>query len=771
MADTDRISEVYDALERLLSAEESREPIFGGVAAYLSRRAEMLAIENPALAQNLKRIASERGDARKKSIRALIASRPVPNDRALDAPVSTVKLAGPKATSALRAMGIYTIYDLLGHYPHRYLDLGAMRRISDLKVGEQVTIVGEVRAIESRVVRNRMRIVSIGLYDGTGYLYGVWFNQKYMETRFKRGARVAFSGRVTYKYGRLQMDNPLFDVVDEEADSSVHTGRIIPIHPATKELSPTMLRRLVKNALDSIGSVTDPIPTEVRIAHRYIGKSEALRQIHFPATSAEKERARQRLLFEELFVMQVGLAVRKLRFEKTAKGVSHAIDGELYERFLSALPFELTGDQAAVIAEVQADMARAKPMNRMVQGEVGSGKTMVAIAALVTAVQGGYQATLMAPTEVLAEQHYRKVREILEPLGVVVGMLAGSQTAKEREEVLAAIGRGEVDVVVGTHALIQESVSFHRLGLAVIDEQHRFGVLQRIEIKEKGYNPDVLIMSATPIPRTLALTLYGDLDVSIIKELPGGKKIGDHVETVVCDFNHREWAYNKIRNEIAAGRQAFVVCPLIEESEKLAVKSVMEEAERLSHEVFPDLSVGLIHGRLKSAEKESVMAAFHDRKLDILISTTVIEVGIDVPNATVILIEDADRFGLAQLHQLRGRIGRGKHKSYCILFADPTTDDGRERMKAIETIKDGFALAEADLAIRGEGQLFGTRQAGLPDLKLAKLTRDIEVLALARKEAFALVGKDPSLTLPEHAPLLAEIKRKFADNLDWLFQA
>ncbi len=689
----------------------------------------------------------------------------------MDDPVSKVRYVGPQIAAALRNLGIRSVGDLISHYPHRYIDLATIKKIADLRMGEQATVIGEVRAIESRVARNNLRIISVGIYDGTGYVYGVWFNQKYMENRFKRGDRIAFSGRANYKFGRLQIENPLFDVLDAPNDSMVHTGRIIPIHPAGKGISPVMLRRIIKNALDQLGTVPDPIPSEILNRYGFIDKTGAVREIHFPSSMESKEKAHARLLFEELFLMQVGLAMRKLRMERETRGVAHRLDGELFGGFLSGLPFGLTEDQKSAIDEIRRDMGRPQPMNRLLQGEVGSGKTVVAVAALVTAVQGGYQGAIMAPTEVLAEQHYLRMRQMLEPLGVSVRLLTGSQTQKERDTILKEIANGGVDVVVGTHAIIQAGVNFRRLGLAVIDEQHRFGVRQRIEIKEKGYHPDVLVMSATPIPRTLALTLYGDLDVSIIKGLPGNRRVDEHVETVVCDSTHRDWAYEKIRYEVRQGRQAYIICPLIEESNKLEVKSVMEEARRLKESVFPDLKVGVVHGRMKSTEKEEVMSAFREGKLDILISTTVIEVGIDVPNATVILIEDADRFGLAQLHQLRGRIGRGEHKSTCILFADPTTDEGRERMKAIKTIRDGFQLAEADLAIRGEGELFGTRQSGLPDLKLAKLARDFDALALARKEAFSIVEGDPHLTDPANAVLLEEVKRKFAENLDWLFQA
>jgi ATP-dependent DNA helicase RecG len=619
--------------------------------------------------------------------------------------------------------------------------------------------------------RKGIRIVSVGIFDGTGYLFGIWFNQDYMATRFKEGMRVAFSGRVNYRFYRLQIENPLYDVLTEEDSESIHTGRIVPIHPATKKVTPNMLRRMIKNALEFVIKIEDPIPTFILSKYNLLPRDLAFRQIHFPKNESLANRARERFIFEELFLMQTGLAMRKKRITGYLKGVKHKAEGRLTKLFLENLAFELTSDQKKAVNEILKDMSSPKPMNRLLQGEVGSGKTVVSVIAMLAAIQSGYQAAIMAPTEVLASQHYQKIKRMCKPVPISIALLTGSLSAKEKKELQRRIRGDKVNMVIGTHAVIQEEVEFARLGLVVIDEQHRFGVRQRILLKEKGFYPDVLIMTATPIPRTLSLTLYGDLDVSIMKELPGGRRIREHIETIICDQRHRNWAYNKVKEEVAKGRQAYIVCPLIEESDKLAVKAVMEEAERLKSQVFPDLKVGIIHGRLKPEEKDKMMMAFTQGLLDILISTTVIEVGIDIPNASVMLVEDAERFGLAQLHQLRGRIGRGRHKSYFILFADPKTEEGKRRMAAIRDIKDGFLLAEADLEIRGEGQLFGTRQSGLPDLKIAKLTRDMEVLLKARKEAFELIDRDPQLKEAENTLLLEEIKLRFAPNLKWLFQA
>lgn len=703
----------------------------------------------------------------------------------LDSPVQSLKYVGSTTVRHLKRLDIETVEDLLYHFPHRYLDLGRIRKISQLREGEEATVVGVVRQIKRFRSRKGIRVLNIGIYDGTGYLYGVWFNQDFIADRLGEGTTAAFSGKVFFRYSRLQMENPLFEVIDEKTDlgrDTVHTSRIVPLHPATQKLSSARLRRIIKDLVDSCADLPDPLPAHLRTKRDFPPRALSFREIHFPSSEVSCKRARKRFLFEELFLMQLGLAIRKRRLGLDTRGIRHRGSGDLMERFCCLLPFELTSDQRRVIAEIRRDMEAPHPMNRLLQGEVGSGKTVVALAALLIGVQGGYQGALMAPTEILAEQHFLKMGTFLQGLDINFALLTGGLTASEKGEIQRDIKDGNVDIIVGTHALIQDEVGFKKLGVVVIDEQHRFGVRQRVNLKEKGYSPissrwtsgqqpDVLVMTATPIPRTLSLTLYGDLDVSIIRELPGGRSLTEHVKTFVCDKDHRRWAYEKIRSEIEQGRQAYIVCPLIEESDKIQTRAVMEEAARLQNEIFPDLRVGFIHGKLRPAEKEKVMQRFRKGSLDILISTTVVEVGIDVPNASVMLVEDAERFGLAQLHQLRGRIGRGQHKSYCILFADPATEEGRARMEAIRRIKDGFQLAEADLEIRGEGQVFGMRQSGLPDLKLAKIVRDVDVLLEARKEAFDIVERDPSLNFPEHRLLLMEVQRKFAANLDWLFHS
>ncbi|MDO8885342.1 ATP-dependent DNA helicase RecG [Candidatus Oleimmundimicrobium sp.] len=688
----------------------------------------------------------------------------------LDKPIETVKYVGTTTGKRFRRLGVETLGDLLFHFPHRYLDFTKIKKVSNVKVEEEVTVVGIVKNIRKHIGRNGTRILSIGIFDGTGYVYGTWFNQNYIANKLKEGMQVAYSGKIVYRFGLMQIQNPLFDVIDERQAESVHTGRIIPIYPATQDLSPVLIRRIIKNLLTEFLDIPDYMPVELRKKLELSNISFSLQEIHFPSSKSNLEKAKKRMLFDELFLMQLGLAIKKKRFEKNVAGIKHVINEEKLNQFFKLLPFELTADQKRTTNDIVNDMASSRPMSRLLQGEVGSGKTVVALAVLLTTVFCGYQGAIMAPTEVLANQHFLKTKEILDKLNIVSANLTGSMPAKKKEELQEEIRKGNIDIVIGTHTLIQEKIEFKNLGAVVVDEQHRFGVEQRMKLKEKGACPDVLIMTATPIPRTLSLTLYGDLDVSIIKERPGGRDFSEHVETYICNNRHRKKAYEKVRSEVKQGRQTYIVCPLIEESDKLEVKAVMDEVVYLREKVFPDLRVDVIHGKLKSEEKNRVMERFREGKVDILISTTVIEVGIDVPNASVMLIENADRFGLSQLHQLRGRIGRGEHKSCCILFANLSTEESKARMKAIKEIKDGFKLAEVDLEIRGEGQLFGTRQSGLPDLKLAKLTRDIDVLLRARKEAFAIVEEDPDLSLPINKPLMRTVKQRFSKNLDWLFQ-
>jgi len=698
----------------------------------------------------------------------------------LDKSIESVRYVGIATGKRFRRLKIETIGDLLYHFPHRYLNFAKIRKISEVKIGEDVTVVGEIKDVRKHRGQRGTRVLSLGVFDGTGYIYGTWFNQDYIAGKLKKGTQVALSGKVLYKFGLMQIQNPLFDVIEDvserksctysaDCQRGAHTGRIIPIHPATQDLSSTLIRRIIKNLLDEFSDMPDFMPIELRDKFKILPLSFSLKEIHFPSSELKLKKAKERLLFDELFLMQLGLAFKKSKFKESNVGIKHIIKEEQMTPFFSLLPFELTTDQKKVLKDIQKDMTGLRPMNRLLQGEVGSGKTVVALAALYSTVKNGYQGAIMAPTEVLANQHYRKTKNILNKLGVSSVNLTGSLPSKKKKEFQDEINKGNIDIVIGTHALIQEGGEFNNLGLVVIDEQHRFGVEQRLKLKEKGVCPDVLIMTATPIPRTLSLTLYGDIDISTIKERPGRRNFSDYVETYVCSNRQREKAYKKIRSEIKKGRQGYIICPLIEESDKIEAKAVMDEVLFLRSKIFPDFKVEVIHGKLKSEEKERIMDRFHNGEIDVLISTTVIEVGVDIPNASVMLIENADRFGLSQLHQLRGRIGRGEHKSCCILMADISTDESKARMSAIKNIKDGFKLAEADLEIRGEGQLFGVRQSGIPDLKLAKLTRDVEVLLETRKEAFAMIEDDPQLKFPIHKPLLRAVKRQFSKNLDWLF--
>lgn len=685
-------------------------------------------------------------------------------------PARDARFVGGRLQAALGRLGIETIEDVLFHVPARYLDMGQVRTIGSVSSGDQVTVSGTVKQVRKRKVRRGLSIASIGIFDGTGYLYGTWFNQDYVADRLREGRQVAFSGKAVFEYGHLQITQPFVDVLGEgngQDDDRVHTSGIIPIYPATEGLSSTMIRRIMRHALDDYGLVPDPLPQALRKARNLVGRSEALADIHFPPEEASRDEARRRLVYEEFLAMQVGIAARRKHATADLGGIRHDIKGEMLARLRDALPFALTGDQEGAIEQIYGDMTSPSPMNRLLQGEVGSGKTLVAVAALLGAVEGGYQAAIMAPTEVLATQHHEKSGSIFAELGVQAVLLTAGGPSREKNRTRDRIKAGEAQVVIGTHALIQSAVDYDRLGLVIVDEQHRFGVRQRLAMREKGANPDTLVMTATPIPRTLALTLYGDLDVSVLRQLPGGRRIGEHIDTTVYDQKHRDRAYARLRKEVAAGRQAYVVCPMIEESEKIDVKAVTEELGRL-REIFPDLRIGLLHGRLKVADKAAVMSAFREGDLDILLATTVIEVGVDVPNATVMIVEDAERFGLSQLHQLRGRIGRGRHRSECMLFADPATDEGKARMAAISTITDGFELAEEDMRIRGEGQLFGPRQAGLPDLRVASLATDQELLELARKDARALVEADPRLSTPANGLLGTEVQRRFAGTLEWI---
>lgn len=720
----------------------------------------------------------------------------------LDHPLSGAGIAGLSAsiaTKLAKGLDVHTVRDLLEQIPRRYIDVSTTRPIGELKIGEDATTRGKVVKVDGRYVRSKRHLLVVTISDGTGYLDLIWWNQPFRVRAFVSGAQVVVAGRIERNRGKPAITNPFVETL--AAGGGVHVGRIIPVHPATQGVTTTQIRRYVHDALRRYGpSVTEPLPEEILGQHALMERAAAIREMHFPTGAEERKRARRRLVFEELFVLSAGLALRKRRLAERSIGIAHTGGEELLERFIASLPFAPTGAQRRAIAEIREDLARTHPMNRLLQGEVGSGKTVVALASALGAHAGGSQTAFMAPTEVLAEQHYLTVRKLLEPLaahapvregalfgeGFGVALLTGSVSGAERRRALEMAASGEAMILVGTHALIQEGVEFHRLGLAIIDEQHRFGVHQRVSLRAKGADgaqPDTLIMTATPIPRTLALTLYGDLDVSTLDEMPPGRT---PVQTkVVRDEAGRDAVYQHIRDEVSSGRQGFILCPLVEDSASLEAKAAESEYERMRLEVFPDLRVGLIHGRMKSAAKEQVMAAMRAGEIDVLVATTVIEVGVDIPNASVMVIEDADRFGLSQLHQLRGRIGRGRHGASCYLFTtiDPDSDVARAeamaRLRAMERTADGFELAELDLEIRGSGQLFGRGsvdeskgaplQAGRGDLRFANLTRDQQILLEARAAAFALVEADPSLESPGDRALFDEVRRRFADRLDWLF--
>lgn len=713
----------------------------------------------------------------------------------LDVPVAGAKITGltPGVAAKLaKGLGVETIADLLEQVPRRYLDLSKTLRIGDVKVGQDVTTRAKVIKVEGRHLRSNRHLLSVTVGDGSGYLELVWWNQPFRAKAFSPGAQIAAAGRVERQRGRLQMVNPFVETLGGD---QVHVGRIIPVHPATQGVTATQIRRYVHDALKRYRDrIDDPLPAALVAEHGSMPRAEAIEEMHFPSSWPRMMQARKRLAFEEFFVLSAGLGVRKHRRAASARAIVHDPDPPLLRRFLDALPFATTGAQRRAIAEIAADMARGVPMDRLLQGEVGSGKTVVAVAAALIGAATGTQTALMAPTEVLAEQHARTIRALLHPLadaapdegrlfseGFRVELLTGSAGAADRKRALAAAADGSAQILVGTHALIQDGVQIARLGLAIVDEQHRFGVHQRVALRQRGgddHDPHVLIMTATPIPRTLSLTLYGDLDVSVLDEMPPGRT--PVVTRIVSNDAARRDAYAQIRDAIAQGRQAFVICPLVEGSAHLEVKAAESEYERIRAEVFPDLRVGLVHGRLKSNVKDEAMRAFRDRETDLLVATTVVEVGVDVPNATHMIIEDADRFGLSQLHQLRGRIGRGSESGICYLFTsvsedDETRADAMRRLRAMEETNDGFALAELDLEQRGTGQIFGRgggegpAQTGRSDLRFANLLRDTEVLLQARAAAFALVDGDPTLDRQEHRALLAEVRRRFAGRLDWIF--
>ena len=736
----------------------------------------------PAPAARKKKATAKKTPAEKKPAEKKATYKTPPAEVTVDAPVDRLRGVDTKLTARLKRLDVETIRDLLYLFPRRHEDYSTAVKISELSPGEECTVVATVW--EAREVakgpRGGRRDTEAVLSDETGNLKVIWFGQRYLARSLKPGSQIAISGKPSVFRGQLVFENPEYEVLDSTA-SGVHTGRLVPIYPLTEGLTRRNMRRLTWQAVQNwVGGLEDALPDDILARTKLMPLLDAVYQAHYPKDMETWERARRRLAFDELFTLQLAVLARRRMQHDNIKGIEIIAPADVIEGFYRNLPFPLTNAQRRCIQEIEADFrAGTPPMSRLLQGEVGSGKTVVALSALLSVAAAGYQGAMMVPTEVLAEQHFQSIGNLLSGLArpvqephllsvylehmdrpVSIGLLTGSSRAPVKRELTKMAADGTLDILIGTQALIQEGISLPKLALAVADEQHRFGVMQRSALQERGQeNPHTLIMSATPIPRTLSLTLFGDLDISIIDEMPAGRQ---EVATKWLEPEQRDTAYGFIRRQVEQGRQAFVVCPLVDESETIESKAATEEYQRLSQDIFPDLSLGLLHGRMPGKEKEKVMRRFRDGELDILVTTPVVEVGIDVANATVMMIDGADRFGLAQLHQFRGRVGRGEHKSYCILMSDTTSETAKERLSALARIHDGFQLAEVDLELRGPGDFFGTRQSGLPSLKMAQIS-DRELLELARDEATRLMEEDPDLKQPDHAAIAAQVAR-FVDR-------
>ncbi len=680
----------------------------------------------------------------------------------LEADLRTLPGATPARLELLGRLGLRTVGDLLFHFPRSYEDLTDLRPISALAADAPQTAQGEVVEIEGRNLTSGGCLVSVVLCDdGVHCLEGVWFNQPYAASRFRFGQRLSFSGKPKWRSGHWQMSNPRVQALDGGA---AVTPGVVPVYPLTDGLRPDHLRPLIGKALELYGRcVVENLPESLRGLHDWPGVSEALRAVHFPPSAEEVTRARRRFIYEEFLLLQLGLALRRREVRDRGRAPVLPTSPVLDLRIRRLFPFALTGDQDKVVADISRDLASERPMQRLLQADVGAGKTAVAVYALLVAVANKHQAALMAPTEVLARQHFRTLERYLAHSRVRRLLLTGGRTPKERREALEVLRTGEIDLVVGTQALVQEDVQFARLGLVVVDEQHRFGVHQRARFRKLAADPHYLVMTATPIPRTAALAVFGDLDVSVMRQLPPGRK---PVVTRWVEADQRERVYARLREGLSAGKQGYIVCPLVEESAALDVKAATETYSELQAGPFRDFRLGLLHGRMDETEKDETMRRFRAGEIQLLVCTTVIEVGVDVPNAMLLVVEHAERFGLSQLHQLRGRVSRGPTAGECFVFAAPANDEGRERLRAFVRLRDGFALAEMDMRLRGVGEFFGARQHGLGELRFGDLIADADLLSMARRDALALVKADAALRRPEHARLRAEVWRRYGKTLE-----
>jgi len=678
----------------------------------------------------------------------------------LDKDVKYVKTVGPNRVKLLNKLNIYTLKDLIEYYPRDYEDRSKPKNLYECTDGEEVLIEAMAVGRITEMHKGRMTISRLIVKDQTGTCYITWFNQGYLRDKFQPGRMYRFFGKISNKNGRLEMNSPVYD----EIDQSKNTGKIIPIYPLTYELKQNTLRKIIENGLAEVkGKLTETLPEYILKENNLWDINNTIERIHFPIEFSDFNKARERLVFEELLTTQLALLKLKNNYEHETDGIQFSKDVYMSD-VINILPFKLTKAQLRVLEEIDRDMENNKPMNRLLQGDVGSGKTVVAMIAAYKAVKSGYQATIMAPTAILASQHLESFQGILEELGIRTELLISSVTKKKKTEILEKLQSGEIDILIGTHAILEENVVFKNLGLVVTDEQHRFGVKQRGTIASKGKNPDVIAMSATPIPRTLALILYGDLDISIIDELPPNRK---KIETYAVRKNMEERVNNFIRKQITEGRQAYIVCPLVEENEDMeGLQSVIELAEKYQKETFSEYKVAYLHGKMKPKEKDEIMERFKNGEIQILIATTVIEVGVNVPNSSIMVVENAERFGLAQLHQLRGRVGRGEYQSYCILKYEGNSETIKQRMKVMCDTNDGFIISEKDLELRGSGDFFGTEQHGLPEFKIANLFEDIAVLKKVQRLALKIMEYDPLLEKEKNAKLNDLVKEKFSSRIE-----